>query len=68
MVAGRSQTNFNWETILYLNERRDKGELVKEGESLIEPELWFHDIFRQDGSPFNIEETTFIKKILSNEE
>ena len=68
LVAGRSQTNFNWETILYLNEERDKGNLVMEGDSLTEPNQWFHDIFRQDGSPYSIEETTFIKKILSNKE
>lgn len=68
LVAGRSQTNFNWETILHLNEERDKGNLVKEGDSLIEPDQWFHDIFRRDGSPYSIEETTFIKKILHNKE
>ncbi|HKO82036.1 MAG TPA: cellulase family glycosylhydrolase [Chitinophagaceae bacterium] len=28
-----------------------------------EPELWFHDIFRKDGSPFSKAEITFIKKI-----
>jgi hypothetical protein len=30
--------------------------------------MWFHDIFRQDGSSFKDEETDFIKKILLNEE
>jgi hypothetical protein len=68
LVAGRSQTNFNWETILYLNEERDKGNLVKEGDNLTEPNQWFHDIFRRDGSPYSIEEITFIKKILHNKE
>jgi len=53
---------------LYLNEERDKGNLVMEGDSLTEPNQWFHDIFRQDGSPYSIEETAFIKKILSNKE
>jgi hypothetical protein len=68
LVAGRSQTNFNWETILHLNEQRDKGNLIYEGDSLTEPDEWFHDIFRQDGSSFKDEETAFIKKILLNEE
>jgi len=27
--------------------------------------MWFHDIFRKDGSPFNEEEVKFIKNILS---
>lgn len=30
-----------------------------------EPEEWFHDIFRADGSPYNVEEVEFIKKIMS---
>ena len=68
LVAGRSQTNFNWETILHLNEQRDKGNLIYESDSLTEPDEWFHDIFRQDGSSFKDEETAFIKKILLNEE
>ena len=68
LVAGRSQTNFNWETILHLNEQRDKGNLIYEGDSLTEPDEWFHDIFRQDGSSFKDEETAFIKKILLKEE
>ncbi|MDA7600119.1 1,4-beta-xylanase [Gammaproteobacteria bacterium] len=68
LVAGRSQTNFNWETILHLNEQRDQGNLIYEGDSLTEPDEWFHDIFRQDGSSFKDEETAFIKKILLNEE
>ena len=36
--------------------------------SLTEPDEWFHDIFRQDGSPYSKEEITFIKKILLNKE
>ncbi len=28
-----------------------------------EPKLWFHDIFRPDGSVFSQEEVTFIKNI-----
>lgn len=26
-----------------------------------EPEIWFHDIFRPDGTPFDPEETELIK-------
>ncbi|MDG2061781.1 MAG: 1,4-beta-xylanase [SAR86 cluster bacterium] len=64
LVAGKSQTNFSWETILKRKEKKDKGEFIKEGESLDEPDLWFHDILRQDGTPFSKREVSFIKKIL----
>ncbi|MCW4012547.1 MAG: cellulase family glycosylhydrolase [Candidatus Bathyarchaeota archaeon] len=29
-----------------------------------EPELWFHDIFREEGSPYLVEEAEFIREIL----
>ena len=28
-----------------------------------EPETWFHDIFREDGTPYNVDEVEFIRKI-----
>lgn len=28
-----------------------------------EPEIWFHDIFRKDGTPYNHEEVEFIKRM-----
>tara|TARA_B100000795_G_scaffold68596_1_gene47591 strand:+ start:1526 stop:2572 length:1047 start_codon:yes stop_codon:yes gene_type:complete len=65
LVAGKSQTHFSWETIFYLNERRDRGELVQVGDQIIEPEVWFHDIYRKDGSSFSDKEILFIKKILN---
>jgi hypothetical protein len=64
LVAGRSQTNFNWETILSLHEKKEKDGLLAEGDNLLEPELWFHDVFRKDGSPFDPEEVSFIKNFL----
>ena len=67
MVAGRSQTNFGWETILQLNELRDKEEFIKDIESLVEPEIWFHDIFRRNGSAFSSKETSLIKQILQED-
>lgn len=67
LVAGRSQTNFNWETILHLHEKKKEDGLLTKGESLIEPELWFHDIVRKDGTPFDPEEISFIKDILKND-
>tara|TARA_Y100001954_G_C15498962_1_gene448860 strand:+ start:25 stop:306 length:282 start_codon:yes stop_codon:yes gene_type:complete len=66
LVAGKSQTHFGWETILKIKELKDKGDFVEEGESLPEPEVWFHDIFRIDGSPYDQEEINFIKTITSS--
>ena len=48
-VAGRSQTNYPWES------------WTKEFTS--EPDVWFHDILRSDGTPFNAKEVQFIKEI-----
>jgi hypothetical protein len=45
LVAGRTQTYFPWGS--------PKG--------APEPALWFHDIFRKDGAPFNAREVKFIK-------
>ena len=28
-----------------------------------EPELWFHDIFRPDGTPFSNQEIEFLRKL-----
>jgi hypothetical protein len=49
-VAGKSQTHCPWDSwqIKYENE----------------PELWFHDIFRQNGEPYIKEEVTFLKRLL----
>ena len=47
-VAGKIQTYFSWETITVPCETE-------------EPELWFHDILRKDGSPYCQEEVECIK-------
>jgi hypothetical protein len=65
LVAGKSQTHFGWETILKIKELKDKGDFIEESESIPEPEVWFHDIYRQDGSPFDQNEVDFIKQIIS---
>lgn len=48
-VAGRSQTNYPWESWTK--------------KYTAEPEVWFHDIFRPDGTPYRPEEVAFIKAI-----
>ncbi|HJM59837.1 MAG TPA: hypothetical protein QGG52_04880 [SAR86 cluster bacterium] len=65
LVAGKSQTHFGWETIMNLHNLKEKGEFIGEGEDIPEPEIWFHDIFRKNGTAFDEEEVNFIKNILS---
>ena len=65
-VAGKSQTHFSWSTILELQDKKNKGEFLKDHDAIPEPEEWFHDIFRIDGSPFDEKETKFIKKIIND--
>lgn len=48
-VAGKSQTIYPWETWTVDYDA--------------EPELWFHDIFRQNGEPYIQEEVNLIKEV-----
>jgi hypothetical protein len=52
-VSGKTNTIFAWDTP------------IKNGE---EPKLWFHDIYRQDKTPFSLEEVKFIKTISARQE
>lgn len=48
-VSGKSQTIYPW----------DSWEKTYSGE----PPVWFHDIFRNDGAPYDRRETEFIKQV-----
>jgi hypothetical protein len=50
LVAGKTQTHCPWDSwsVKYDNE----------------PELWFHDIFRENGEPYKPEEILFLQQIL----
>ncbi len=48
LVAGKTNTIYQW------------GVPVADGS---EPKIWFHDIFRKDGEPFDREEVRFISEI-----
>ncbi|MCX7804937.1 MAG: cellulase family glycosylhydrolase [Planctomycetota bacterium] len=61
LVAGRSQTHFNWKTVEKLEGLKASGAALKPGDPIPEPELWFHDIFRVDGTPFDGEEVEFVR-------
>lgn len=49
LVAGKTQTHCPWDS---WQNKYDN-----------EPELWFHDIFRENGEPYKPEEVAFIKDI-----
>jgi hypothetical protein len=48
LVAGKTNTMYAWDTPM------------PDGK---EPKVWFHDIFRKDGTPYSKEEITIIKKL-----
>lgn len=48
LVSGKTNTKYAWATP------------IPDGS---EPKLWFHDIFREDGTPYLEEETTLIKQL-----
>ena len=48
LVAGRTQTIYSW---------------ADGGRATAEPALWYHDVFRSDGSPFSAEEAEFVRKM-----
>jgi hypothetical protein len=51
LVAGKTNTIFAWNTPM---------------PDVNEPPVWFHDIFRKDGTPFSQEEIEVIKSLTSN--
>jgi hypothetical protein len=53
LVAGKSQTHCPWDS------------WEKEYEN--EPEVWFHDIFRSNGEPYDLKEVELLKQITKKE-
>lgn len=51
LVSGKTNTIFPWGS--------------KEGTT--EPAIWFHDIFRKDGTPFDQKEVDLIRKLTQGE-
>ena len=50
LVAGKTQTNLPWDSW-------EKPYVDRQ------PEVWFHEVFKADGTPYKVEEVTFIKEI-----
>jgi len=53
LVDGKTHTKYPW-----------RSWVIKFTE---EPDVWHHDIFRADGTPYSNEETHFIKKMLEKQ-
>lgn len=65
LVVGKSQTHFNWKTVEGLERLKAEGTVLRPGDPIPEPALWFHDIFRIDGTPFDQKEIDFMRSILN---
>ncbi len=46
---------------------REAGKVVKPGEPFPEPEVWFHDLFRADGTPYDQAEIQLFKELTNRE-
>ena len=53
LVAGKTQTHFSWDS--WLTQYNE------------EPSLWFHDIFKSNGEPYDETEVAFIKEMTAKE-
>ena len=64
-VSGKSGTIWPWSSRRGVNitHKRAAGEVVRLGEAFPEPELWFHDLFRIDGTPFAQTEIDIFRKL-----
>lgn len=72
-VSGKSGTIWPWESRngpdgkpASLEAKRSAGEVIRPGDPFPEPELWFHDLFRIDGTPFDPAEIKIFKKLTSS--
>lgn len=71
LVSGKTQTIYSWSSPKgysdqFYNAWRGEVREVYPWESHLkapEPEVWFHDVFRRDGTPFDRSETALIKRI-----
>ena len=69
-VSGKSATIWNWDSRKNAEgkrrsvvQERATGNVVRPGEPLPEPEIWFHDLFRIDGSPYDAKEIEVFKAL-----
>ena len=71
LVAGRSQTHFNWATISAIDDlglgspgkRQNNLAYLEDNEPVPEPKQWFHDIFRANDSAYDEVEVQFVRNM-----
>jgi len=68
-VSGKSATVWPWTSRrengknISVNQKRAEGKVLKSGDPFPEPELWFHDLYRTDGTPFDKKEIDLFKQL-----
>ena len=74
LVVGKSQTHYPWSSRkgpkgkrLDVNKKRSRGHVVRPGEPFPEPRVWFHDLFRMDGTPYDQAEIDLFRQLTKSE-
>ena len=63
-VSGKTATIWPWSSRKgSVDAKREAGEVIKPGEPFPEPEVWFHDLYRMDGTPFDSKEVEVFKRL-----
>jgi hypothetical protein len=69
-VSGKSGTIWNWGSrrdtngnLRDLENERKTGNVIKPGGTFPEPKIWFHDLLRFDGTPYDPDEIKVFKKL-----
>ncbi len=69
-VSGKSATIWNWDSRRNargkprnVTQERKAGKVVRPGDPLPEPEVWFHDLFRPDHTPYDEGEIEIFRQL-----
>ncbi|MGE4489653.1 MAG: hypothetical protein AB7E95_08930, partial [Kiritimatiellales bacterium] len=70
LVAGKSGTVWPWVSRdgKNVDRLRASGLVIRDGSEHPEPEIWFHDIYRRDGTPYKQSEVDFICQMTRTEQ
>ena len=73
-VSGKTGTVWPWDSRKNADKKRrsvkqerEQGNVVKPGEPMPEPEIWLHDLFRIDGTPYDPAEIEVFRKLTGKE-
>ncbi|MGF1484150.1 MAG: 1,4-beta-xylanase [Opitutales bacterium] len=72
LVSGKSGTIWPWESravdgkFAPARVLREQGRVAQRIEELPEPEVWFHDILRADGTPYDPDEVALIRELTAD--